>query len=121
MSDHHITAGRHSASHTPPYAYPIGVGDSAWPPVRTTQSNRQLSKRFQARPSLTARTAAGGPVVDSSDEKSGFTGNPSYSTPSYSGVPQEQGERQRDGAVCPWRRMTSRGLILDQWVRRSGG
>jgi hypothetical protein len=60
-------------------------------------------------------------VVDSSDEKSGFTGNPSYSTPSYSGVPQEQGERQRDGAVCPWRRMITRGLILDQWVRRSGG
>jgi len=61
--NHHITAGQHSASETPRYAYPIGVGDRASPPVRTTQSNRQLSKRFQARPSLTARTAAGRPVV----------------------------------------------------------
>jgi hypothetical protein len=70
--NHHITAGQHSASETPRYAYPIGVGDRASPPVPTTQSNRQLSKRFQARPSLTDRTAAGGPVVESSDEKSGI-------------------------------------------------
>jgi hypothetical protein len=68
MNHHHIKAGQHSASDPPRYAYPIGVGDRASPPVRTTQSNRQLSKRFQARPSLTARTAARGPVVDSSDE-----------------------------------------------------
>jgi Enolase, C-terminal TIM barrel domain len=74
MNHHHSTAGQHSASDTPRYAYPIGVGvgDRASPSVRTTQPNRQLSKRFQARPSLTARTAAGGPVVDSSDEKSGI-------------------------------------------------
>jgi hypothetical protein len=83
--NHHITAGQHSASETPRYAYPIGVGDRASPPVRTTQSNRQLSKRFQVRLSLTARTAAGGPVVDSADEKSGIsTGNHAYSDSSYS-------------------------------------
>jgi hypothetical protein len=60
MNHNYITAGPHSASNTPRYAYPIGVGDRASPPVRTTQSNRQLSKRFQARPSLTACTAAEG-------------------------------------------------------------
>jgi len=86
MNHHHITAGQHSASDTPRYAYPIGVGDRASPPVRTTQSNRQLSNRFQARPSLTARTAAEGPVVDSSDEKSG-TGKAAYSCASYSVAP----------------------------------
>src|SRR5271163_3052489 len=44
---HHITAGQHSASDTPRYAYPIGLGDRASPPVRTTHQIASSARGFR--------------------------------------------------------------------------